>query len=183
MHSFQGHFLVTARPQLGPKFVKTVILVVEHADQGAFGVILICPRELRDSYPCERMPQRHSLGKAQMYLSGPVIGPLMAVHTDESFAEVEILPGVFFAGKEENVLPLMRQKKRPYKFFTGYAGWGPKRLEYEVGQGVWLVVPGKAEQIFSSSGKLWKELSRQVLERQLHEWYNIKHIPADPLLN
>jgi putative transcriptional regulator len=118
-----------------------------------------------------------------MYLSGPVTGPLMAVHTDESFAEIEILPGVFFAGKVENVLPLMRQKKRPYKIFTGYAGWGPEQLEYEIRQGVWRVTPGTAEQIFSSTSDLWAELSRQVYAMQLHEWYNLKHIPADPLLN
>jgi putative AlgH/UPF0301 family transcriptional regulator len=40
MHAFKGHFLVTARHRRGQKFVETVILVVEHADQGAFGVIL-----------------------------------------------------------------------------------------------------------------------------------------------
>ena len=27
----------------------------------------------------------------------------MAVHTDKSFAEIEVLPGVFFAGREQNV--------------------------------------------------------------------------------
>ena len=180
MHSLQGQFLVTAAHQLDPKFVELVILVVEHGDRGAFGVILNCPREWGS---CERMPQRQSIGKARMYFGGPVTGPLMAVHDDESFAEHEILPGVFFAGKEENVLPLMRQKKWPYKIFTGYAGWEPKQLEYEIGQGAWRIVPGTAEHIFSSSRDLWEELSRQVYEMQLHEWYNLKHIPADPQLN
>jgi putative transcriptional regulator len=180
MHSLQGHFLVTAPHQLHPKFVETVILVVEHGDQGTFGVILNCPKEWGS---CERMPQRHSLGKARMYCGGPVIGPLMAVHTDESCAEIEILPGVFFAGKEENVVSLMRQTKQPYKVFTGYAGWSPEQLEYEIEQGVWRIAPGTAEQIFASGGDLWEELSRQVLELQLREWHNLKHIPADPQLN
>jgi putative transcriptional regulator len=180
MHSLQGHFLVTAPHQLDPNFVERVILVVEHGDRGTFGVILNCSRELGS---CERMSQRHSLGKARMYCGGPVIGPLMAVHTDESCAEIEILPGVFFAGKEENVLPLMSQTKQPYKVFTGYAGWSPEQLEHEIEHGAWGIAPGTAEQIFSSSSDLWEELSRQVYKMQLHEWYNLKHIPGDPQLN
>ena len=45
MKSLQGHFLVAAPHQLGPNFVEAVILVVEHADHGAFGVIVNCPRD------------------------------------------------------------------------------------------------------------------------------------------
>jgi putative AlgH/UPF0301 family transcriptional regulator len=107
----------------------------------------------------------------------------MAVHDDESFAEHEILPGVFFAGKEENVVPLMRQTKQPCKVFTGYAGWEPGQLEYEIEQRVWRVVPGTAERIFSKSDELWEELSKEVMERQLREMFNVKHIPADPQWN
>ena len=40
MNSFQGHFLVAAPHQLDPNFVKAAILVVEHTDRGAFGVIV-----------------------------------------------------------------------------------------------------------------------------------------------
>src|SRR5208337_1315361 len=100
-------------------------------------------------------------GKAQVYFGGPVAGPLMAVHSDESFAEHEIMPGVFFAGKEENVLHLMRQTKHPCKVFTGYAGWGPGQIEDEIEQGFWRVVPAAADQIFSKSDTLWEELTRQ----------------------
>ena len=41
--SLQGHFLVAAPQQLDPNFVEAVILVVEQADRGAFGVIVNCP--------------------------------------------------------------------------------------------------------------------------------------------
>jgi putative transcriptional regulator len=118
-----------------------------------------------------------------MFCGGPVIGPLMAVHTEESFAEREILPGVFFAGKEENVLPLMRHTTQPYKIFTGYAGWGPGQLEHEVDQGVWRVAPATAERIFSSSDDLWEILSKEVFALRFIDLFNVAHIPADPILN
>ena len=183
MKSVQGHFLVAAPHQLDPNFLETVILVVEHSAQGAFGVIVNCPRERNQISPQERRTERFLLGKARMYSGGPVTGPLMAVHTDASFAEREILPGVFFAGKEENVLPLMRYTKQPYKIFTGYVGWGSRQLEYEIERGVWRVALAVADQIFSSSDSLWEQLARQVFEMQLHEMFNVKHIPVDPEWN
>jgi putative transcriptional regulator len=183
MHSFQGHFLVAAPWQHDPNFVETVILVVEHSDRGAFGVILNCPRERRQISPRQRRTERSVPVKARMFSGGPVTGPLMAVHADRAFAEREILPGVFFAGKEKNVVPLIRQSKHPYKIFMGYAGWGSGQLEYEIEQGLWRVVPATAEQVFSVNDKLWEQLSRQVFEMQVQSLFNISHVPANPEWN
>ena len=107
----------------------------------------------------------------------------MAVHTQASVAERQFLPGVFFSAKEKNVLPLMGQSRHACKVFTGYAGWGPGQLDYEVEQGVWRVVPATPEQIFSDGRDLWEQLSRQVSRLQLQTMFHIKHIPADPLQN
>ena len=182
MKSYQGHFLVRAPHQLDPNFVKAAILVVGHNDKGSFGVIANSAGE----ESC-RLQQRNcrwcSPGKLKFFFGGPVTGPLMAVHTKASLGERQFLPGVFFSGKEKNVLALMRQAKQPYKIFIGYTGWGPGQLDYEVKQGIWRVVPATPEQIFSEDSDLWEQLSRQVSRLQLRVMFNIKHIPADPLLN
>ena len=107
----------------------------------------------------------------------------MAIHTKAVLGERQLLPGVFFAGKEKNVLSLMGQTKHQCKIFTGYAGWGPRQLDYEVEQGIWRVVPATPEQIFSDTSDLWEQLSREASRRQLRTMLNINHIPADPLLN
>jgi putative transcriptional regulator len=107
----------------------------------------------------------------------------MAVHTNASLGERQFLPGVFFSGKEKNVLALMWQAEQPCKILMGYAGWGPGQLNYEVEQGVWRVVPATPEQIFSENSDLWERLSRQASRMQLRLMFNIKHIPANPLLN
>jgi hypothetical protein len=44
-------------------------------------------------------------------------------------------------------------------------------------------VPATPEQIFLSDNDLWEELSQQVSRLQLRRMFNIRHIPADPLLN
>ena len=182
MNSFQGHFLVAASHQLDPNFAKVVILVVEHTKRGAFGVIVNGPSEESNRLKQRRSRRRFS-EKVRLSFGGPVTGPLMAVHTKESLGERQLLPGVFFSGKEKNVLTLMWRAEQPCKIFTGYAGWGPGQLDYEVEQGVWRIVPASPEQIFSEDSDLWEQLSRQASRLQLRIMFNIKHIPADPLLN
>ncbi len=182
MQSVQGCFLVAAPWQHDPNFMETVILVVEHSARGAFGVILNCPRE-RQQISRQKRRTAAFLSRARMFSGGPVTGPLMAIHGDRAFAEHEILPGVFFAGKEENVLPLVRQSEHPYKIFTGYTGWGSGQLEYEIEQGLWRAIPATADQIFCISDTLWERLSRQVFEIQVQSLFRIGHIPQDPQWN
>ena len=181
--SLQGHFLVAAPHQLDPNFVKTVILVVEHADRGAFGVIVNCPRDRHVAISRQARSRRRRAERPRLYFGGPVTGPLMAVHTDESFAEVEVLPGVFFAGREKKVLALMRSSEHPCKVFAGYTGWGPGQLEHEVEAGIWRAIPATAANIFSSGGDLWEDLLRQACDSLLQVMCNIKHIPSDPSMN
>jgi putative transcriptional regulator len=182
MNSFQGNFLVAAPYQLDPNFVKTAILVVEHADRGAFGVIVNNTREEASRLPSGSFGRRFS-SKVKLSFGGPVTGPLMAVHMNAPLGEREFLPGVFFSGKEKNVLKLMGQAEHLCQIFMGYAGWGPRQLDYEVERGIWRVVPATPELIFSESRDLWTQLSRQASRQQLRIMFNIKHIPADPLLN
>ena len=182
MNSFQGYFLVAAPHQLDPNFVKTAILVVEHADRGAFGVILNDTREESSRLRQGNFRRRFS-EKVRPSFGGPVTGPLMAIHMKASLGERQFLPGVFFSGTEENVLKLIWRAEQPCKIFMGYAGWGPGQLDYEVEQAIWRVVPATPEQIFSEDSDLWEQLSRQASRRQIRIMFNIRDIPADPLLN
>jgi putative transcriptional regulator len=182
MNSYEGNFLVADRHQLDPNFAGMVILVVEHSLDGAFGVIVNCPRkESRRLQQCN-FGWRSSKTAISSF-GGPVTGPLMAVHTKASLGERQLLPGVFFSGKEKNVQTLIRQAEQPLKVFAGYAGWEAGQLEFEVELGIWRVAPATAEQTFSDSDELWEQVSRQTSRLQLQVMLNLKHIPADPLLN
>jgi putative transcriptional regulator len=182
MHSLQGDFLVAAPHQLDPNFAGMVILVIEHSDDGAFGVIVNCPREVSG-----RLQQcnfgRRSSQRVRFSFGGPVTGPLTAVHGSASLGERQLLPGMYFSGKRKNVLKLLRKAEQPLKIFTGYVGWGAGQLDFEVEQGIWRVAPATAEQIFSHNEDLWEQVSRQASRLQLRIMFNLKHIPADPLLN
>ena len=183
MKSLQGHFLVAAPHQLDPNFVEAVILVVEHADRGALGVIVNCPRDRHEGISQQRSTKPRWPEGPRLYFGGPVTGPLMAVHTDAFFAEIEVLPGVFFAGRKKNVRALTRSGEQPCKVFTGYAGWGPGQLEHEVEYGIWRAIPATAAEIFSNGDNLWERLLRQAFDSLLAVMCNIRHIPSDASLN
>jgi putative transcriptional regulator len=182
MNSYQGHYLVAAAHQLDPNFVKSAVLIVEHTGQGAFGVIVNGASE-EGRHLWQRNSKRFSIGKVKFFFGGPVTGPLMAVHTQAFLGEREFLPGVLFSGREKNVLALMWRRVEPCKVFVGYAGWGPGQLDYEVEQGIWRVVPATPRQIFSEDKDLWEHLSRQASRLQLRSMFNLRYIPADPLVN
>jgi putative transcriptional regulator len=184
MESLQGHFLVAEPQQRDPNFVQTVVLVVQHTDQGAFGLIVNRPVSVSRGALWRRVSMQYCNGGRQLlYFGGPVTGPVMAVHTDPSLAEIEVLPDVFFTGKDEHILALIEQTEHPYKVFLGYAGWGPQQLEYEVAQGAWRTVPANATYVFSTRRDLWHEVSKHILDAVLQSMFHIRHIPEDPLLN
>ncbi len=183
MNSLQGHLLLAAPHQLDPNFVETVILVVEHGDRGAFGVIVNRPRGRQERMLQRRSTKRRRRERAGLFFGGPLTGPLMAVHADQSYAEIEVLPGVFFAGREKRVLALLRSSEQPCKVFTGFVGWGPGQLEHEVEGGVWRTIPATAARIFSSADNLWERLVKQAVNSLFQVMCNIKHIPNDATLN
>jgi putative transcriptional regulator len=183
MKSLEGHLLIASAHLLDPNFVKTVVLMIQHTDQGALGVIVNRPtcktiqdlwREVGDA-PCTTA--------GPIYLGGPVSSPLMAVHTHESLAELEILPGVFFAAKKTNLDQLVLQTEGSLKIFVGHAGWGPGQLESELEQGAWLTAPAASEHVFHDGGDLWEEVSKQFGQSLLQSVLNLKHVPPDPSVN
>ena len=177
MRSLQGHFLLASPDQPDPTFAETVVLVVEHTDQGAFGVVMNSEKEPDD------------VSSDEDYAAGEVAGlgvlstgPRMAIHAERYLAETKVLPGVFFSAKEENVLLLMDQTDQPYKIFTGYVEWGKGQLDDDLRRGLWRSVPATAEQIFSAGADLWARLSRPA-PPPLFDLFDPKHASINPLLN
>ncbi|HYW79798.1 MAG TPA: YqgE/AlgH family protein [Thermoguttaceae bacterium] len=183
MNSLQGHFLVASPHLLDENFVKTVILLVQHTDQGAFGVVINRPTTKTVGELWDEVGQSQCDSRRPVYLGGPVPGPLMAVHTDRSLAEIDALPEVFVAMKKDDLDELVRQKKHPFKVFVGHAGWSAGQLELELEEGAWFTAPATIETIFNDRDDLWECVSRRVGESVLEAALHLKTLPADPTMN
>ena len=183
MESLAGHLLI-ASPQLeDPNFVRAVVLLIHHNPQGAFGVVLNRPSDSTIKELWKEVAQTPCENDRHVHLGGPVSGPLIALHTDHELAEMEVLPGLFFAAQRENLERLIARQEAAYRLFVGHSGWGEGQLEGELQIGSWLTTPATIELVFYNEGDLWKRTAQQVGETMLLQTLGLKELPPDPSLN
>ncbi len=184
MKSLKGQVLVASPHLLDPNFVRTVVLMLHHSDEGAFGVVLNRPAENSIKQLWEEVGEGACESDQLINVGGPVSGPLMALHTDRSAAEMEVLPGVYFAAERENLEKVLQQSQCTVRLFVGHAGWGGGQLEKELEEGAWLTGPADADYIFYDRDvDLWNKVSKTIGESMLIDTLQIKHVPEDPSLN
>src|SRR6478752_5971102 len=153
MRFLQGKLLV-ASPHLGDdNFFRSVVLLVKHDAEGAFGLILNRPlnstlQEVWDAINAESaeegLPEELDLetparGHQHIYVGGPVEGPLVVLHTQKKFSEAQVMTGLHFAAHKDHLRNVITQSKKPFRVFSGYAGWGAGQLEGELHAGGWLI--------------------------------------------
>lgn len=182
MESLEGHLLLASPGLVDPNFVHTVVLMIEHGENGALGVVLNRPTSKTISELWHQVGEESCESPQPVHLGGPVSGPIMAVHTQQDLAEMEIVSGLFFAAKKQNLDQLVRQEGQ-FKLFIGHAGWGPGQLENEIEQGGWRIVPARVQDVFDPGDDLWERLLRRANGAVLPEMLHIKHVPPDPSMN
>lgn len=183
MFKLQGQFLV-ASPHLGDgNFYRSVVLIIKHDDEGAFGLILNRPtgNTVRDVW---RMVTEEELEcDRPIYLGGPVQGPLVCLHRVKSCAESEVLPGVYFAAHKDELHKIVSQKSKPFRLFMGYSGWAGGQLEGEMQAGGWLTMPASKALVFDDREDLWEQVVRSIGQDVLGPAIKTRHVPHDPSLN
>jgi putative transcriptional regulator len=184
MSSFKGKLLV-ASPQMGDEnFNQTVVLMLQHSEQGALGVVLNRPSGRSVAEVWEMVGQSECESDEPVYVGGPVTGPLIAVHTNDLYSEEKIFQGVFFAAQRNYLEQVVADGGDRYKLFSGYAGWGPGQLEQEVSAGAWYALAASYDFVFNADEQeLWQTAVRQVGRSFLSETLHIAHVPDDPSLN
>lgn len=183
MKWLNGQFLVASPHLADPNFYRSVVLLVQHHEQGALGLILNRPTDIPLKQICDLSCDQAGLGDQTVGRGGPVEGPLTALHARPDLGEEEVCQGVFFAAQADAIRELIERNEAPCGFFVGYAGWGAGQLEGEMEAGGWLTAPAKAEVVFSNPDDLWdrvvREIGRKILTPSLHT----KHLPPDPNVN
>ncbi|HTW95453.1 MAG TPA: YqgE/AlgH family protein [Tepidisphaeraceae bacterium] len=180
MQSLQGQLLLASRRLLDPNFARTVVLLVQHGEDGALGLVLNRPLDVTVKQACEDAVESPCVVDDVLYQGGPCQAPqLMALHTHPAAGEMEVLPGLFFCQRSDGLEQLLSKSDATAKFFVGYAGWSPGQLEKEMRSGSWLVMPATEELIFDASS-LWSRLVTQVT---LGGQIDPRLIPEDPSVN
>jgi putative transcriptional regulator len=177
--SLQGQLLISSPLLHDPNFRRTVVLMTHHDEEGAMGLVLSRPSEIRVS---DAVPELADLPGADdlVYVGGPVQPEAVVVlleHADEPLETASIVGNVAFmpAGADLDELDAVRSR-----VFAGYSGWGPGQLEDELEESSWIVVPAQPDDAFATDPD---ELWRTVLHRKGGKFALIATMPYDPKLN
>lgn len=175
--------LLVAMPVLDdPAFNRSVVLLIDHDEDGALGVVLNRASEVPVTEATDALIDLIP-APGVLFGGGPVEPDALvaigrahddAVRTDTTFVEglrlVDLDQDPVIAGVELTQVRL----------FAGYAGWAPGQLEHEVWHGAWAVVDSVPSDVFTERPEtLW----RDVLARQQGSLRLLADFPADAALN
>ena len=184
MNSLKGQFLIASPDLLTPFFTRTVILMLEHGEEGAMGVVVNRPTEATVADIAEQVFEEPFAWDKPIRLGGPVPGPLMVIHAEEGLAEGEVLPGIYTCVEAVKVREVILRRADPSLIVANYSGWGPGQLEGEFGEDSWLTLPATPEHIFWEGPRdLWDVVVKAVNARKLSEFLGLRDIPPDPSVN
>lgn len=172
--SLSGKLLVASTLIMEPIFARSVILIVEHNVEGAFGLVLNQPSEERVA---DHLPEwSDSVAPPGMvHIGGPVEPEVGTGMCPGTFSSDSPLPGVSLIDLERTPT----EQHRGARIYSGYSGWGPGQLEYELAGGSWYVVAASPDDPFSVSASLWAA----VLRRQPGQLAMVANFPPDPSMN
>lgn len=156
--SLKGHFLVAA-PEMGdPRFAKTVIYMVNHGTDGAFGLIVnktYGSGPVADLLKGFGIEAEQAKGNIRVHYGGPVErGFGFLLHTsDYSGGDTRpVTPGVSLTTSRD-ALKAIASGQGPKRsiFVLGYSGWAPGQLESEIRRGDWLTAPADEALVFDEA--------------------------------
>lgn len=182
MDNLAGHLLVAIPELQDANFFRSVVILFQHTEEGASGVILNRSSDVTVAKVWDEVAKEPSDCQQYVNIGGPVAGPLIALHSSLALAETPVLPGVFISMGRENLNELVNQHEQQFKIYSGYSGWGPGQLESEIERGGWLTIQATASHVFDSPEGLWRQVCSQVGHDVLKPHIG-KHLPADPSLN
>jgi putative transcriptional regulator len=180
VESLRGQLLIAGPGLLDPNFWRTVVLVGEHSEEGALGIVL---NRSSETPVVEALPELADLADdvGSVHVGGPVQPSAVVVladFVDTDAAESLVVDSVGFLPSE--VEPDAIGELRRARVYVGYAGWGPGQLDGELEDGSWIVEPALADDVFTDDPEaLWGE----VLRRKGGPFRVLAAMPPDPSLN
>jgi putative transcriptional regulator len=181
MDSARGKLLIAGPGLLDPNFWRTVVLVVEHSEEGALGLVLNRPSETTVR---EAVPQLEELVDSDepLFIGGPVQpSSVIVLARLEDPGDAALLAfddiGVIGAGSESDPPATGVRQGRA---FVGHAGWGPGQLDDELERGDWITEPARREDAFAENAR---ELWSSVLTRMGGSYALVARMPPDPSVN
>lgn len=160
--------LLLSMPQMtDPNFTRTVILLCDYTEDGAFG--LVVNRQMDE--PAWTMVKTEPPVKVdpdlRLWLGGPVdpqqTWVLMADSHGHDEEQREICPGLLLSVSKALTMELLQTPTTRARLLVGYAGWGPGQLDQELASASWLTTDVDPALIFNTPpDDMWEAALRRL---------------------
>lgn len=178
----KGDLLISEPYLPDPNFERTVILLCEHDENGSFGFVL----NRKANITFGEVIDEGGEFDAPLFIGGPVQkDTLHFLHKDASLDKsLNLGNGIYWGGDFDVLLSKINTKsikKKDYRFFMGYSGWGPNQLLDELKAKSWIIYhEATDEMIFEWDNQdLWKA----CLKAKGGKFKLMSNYPRDPRMN
>ncbi|OCK49865.1 transcriptional regulator [Chryseobacterium sp. CBo1] len=180
-YSYKGKILISTPDISGDIFSRSVVLVIDHNESGAFGLIL----NKKNSKMSNRFKNFFDF-QIEVYDGGPVENDkVFFIIKGKKVTEqyTDITDEFYLTEDIERIINAVLQNEisiQDVKIFSGYSGWSSLQLDHEIQKKVWTVVDVyNLDYTLPNDQTLWKSIM-QNLGGEYLLWANA---PEDISLN
>ena len=175
--------LLIADPFLkDPNFLRTVVFLCEHKEEGSFGFVL--NRKYENTLD-ELIPELEKFPLPVFY-GGPVqMDTIHFLHQypNEIPGGQEVMKGIYWGGDFEAVINMIKNEDIDFnkiRFYIGYSGWSGSQLDDELKEKSWLTVEATRKIVFH---RRHEEIWKDSLKELGGDYEMMVNFPIDPQLN
>ena len=175
--------LLIADPFLkDPNFIRTVVLLCDHKEEGSFGFVL--NKQIEQTL--DELLENFEGFQLPVYYGGPV--QTDTIHFVHQYPDLipdacKVSNDIYWGGNFETVSVLIKNKSidlNKIKFFIGYSGWADGQLSSEMNEKSWLTVDATKNLVFNTKPEeVWKGSLIQLGG----DYEMMVNFPIDPQLN
>jgi len=164
--------LLLAMPQLAdPNFSRAVVLMIEHGEQGSFGLVINHPSPIRASELLQSLEMHwHGDDAALVWAGGPVspstgwvLHEPIGIAVANTGGTIEITSTISLSTSPDRLRSIANQPPRNVRLLLGYSGWGPGQLAREMAGGAWLHTAADPKLVFETPpGEMWDAAMRSL---------------------
>jgi putative transcriptional regulator len=179
--SLAGRLLLASTTLEDPNFLRTVVLIGMHSEDGALGLVLNRPSTSPVATAVPPLAEMVADEEA-VFVGGPVQSGsivMLAEFIDPAPAGLLVLGRIGLPASDSSLEDLAETTSRR-RVYAGHAGWGEGQLEAELERGDWIAEDALPDDVFCDHpDELWSN----ILTRKGGRYALLARMPLDPSLN
>jgi putative transcriptional regulator len=164
--------LLLAMPQLAdPNFSRAVVLMIEHGDQGSFGLVINHPSPIKATELLDSLEMSWAGEDSAVVWAGGPVSPSTGwvLHEPVGLAQpgaggtIEITSTISLSTSPDRLRVIASRPPRNVRLLLGYSGWGPGQLAAEMARGAWLHTAADPQLVFETPpDQIWEAAMKSL---------------------